>query len=397
MQETWGWNFPAVNRRTLSRVPNELAEAIRQRAPADLDEPSLAIVKEARTQIELLTPKTTQYIWNGNGQNAVPAYLATLSCVRSTLEPIIGWQAIRDINMFPAKMARRLRSFQAALDQIAPNKEELERQISLINEATSAAESLPTDLEALAGARKKIEELREESLLSHGKIAERLTGAESASGRIAGLQDEASKLVVQCEEAYRITTTKGLAAAFEQRAKSLSTSMWVWVAGLVMALGVGYFLGANRLEVAIKALNSSDPQKGIVWINGILALFSFGAPIWLGWMATKQIGQRFRLAEDYGFKASVAKAYEGYRKEAARIDPSFEARLFSSALTRLEEHPLRLVEEKTPGSPWHEFAESEPFAAAFKAIPGFGDEVKKLQSKLPVNGVRSVEKHGVAE
>ncbi|MNV99006.1 hypothetical protein D3C71_1943230 [compost metagenome] len=85
--------------------------------------------------------------------------------------------------------------------------------------------------------------------------------------------------------------------------------------------------------------------------------------MWFAWVSTKQIGQRFRLAEDYGFKASVAKAYEGYRKEAARIDEAFEAKLFSIALTRLDEAPLRTVEAETPGSPWHELfanAKSNP-------------------------------------
>jgi hypothetical protein len=80
-----------------------------------------------------------------------------------------------------------------------------------------------------------------------------------------------------------------------------------------------------------------------------------GAPLWFAWVATKQLGQRFRLAEDYGFKASVAKAYEGYRRDAVRIDPRFEAQLFGIALRRLEEAPLRMIEEEAHGSPWHEF------------------------------------------
>lgn len=71
----------------------------------------------------------------------------------------------------------------------------------------------------------------------------------------------------------------------------------------------------------------------------------------------KQIGQRFRLAEDYAFKATVAKAYEGYRKEAARHnDPELEKKLFTLALTRLEEPPLRLIEKATPGTPLQDIA-----------------------------------------
>lgn len=81
------------------------------------------------------------------------------------------------------------------------------------------------------------------------------------------------------------------------------------------------------------------------------------APLWFAWLATKQISQRFKLAEDYDFKASVAKAYEGYKKEAAKIDEEFEARLFNVALTRLEEAPLRLVNSVNHGSPTHEVIE----------------------------------------
>jgi chaperonin cofactor prefoldin len=390
MQQMWGWNFPAVNRHDLSRVPRELSGAIRERGPEELDEAAAKLVKDLRAHIDQLTPTTTQYLWNGHGHQAVPAYLATLDCVRASLEPLIGWQAIRDVNLYPAKMARRLRTFQAQLDEIAPDKEALKEQITLIKEATGAAESLPTDLEALTVARKKVGTLQEESLLAHGKITEKLADADAATTRIGTLQEQASKLVAQCEEAYRITTTKGLAAAFERQAQLLNRSMWVWVIGFVLALAIGSWAGTHRLDLVVQALNTIDAKAGAVWVNGVLALLSFGAPFWVAWLAVKQIRQRFRLGQDYGFKASVAKAYEGYRKEAARIDSQFEARLFASALTRLEEHPLRLVEEAVPSSPWHEFVQSETFASALNSIPGFREEYNKARIQLDGAGSRAV-------
>ncbi len=170
--------------------------------------------------------------------------------------------------------------------------------------------------------------------------------------------------------------------------------MWVWVVVLIAALSVGYFLGSERIKAITDLLNSSAEKKAAVWPNAVLAFFSLGAPIWLAWIATKQIGQRFRLAEDYAFKASVAKAYEGYRKEAARIDEEFEARLFNSALTRLEEAPLRLVESKTHGSPWHEFVESDAFKEALKMVPDFARQYTRLAkkpSKIELNGDDRVE------
>ena len=93
------------------------------------------------------------------------------------------------------------------------------------------------------------------------------------------------------------------------------------------------------------------------------------------------MGAGHRLAEDYGYKASVAKAYEGYRREAARIDEDFENRLFDSALTRLEEAPLRLVDEESHGSPWHELISSDAFKAALDKVPDLSATLNRIRSK----------------
>lgn len=115
---------------------------------------------------------------------------------------------------------------------------------------------------------------------------------------------------------------------------------------------------------------------------GRFTVVSLGAPLWFAWLSTKQIGQRFKLAEDYGFTASVAKAYEGYRKEAARIDEKLEARLFESALTRIEEAPLRFVDGVSHGTPWHELADSSGFKEALRNIPDFRDKVLSLAQSV---------------
>lgn len=107
-------------------------------------------------------------------------------------------------------------------------------------------------------------------------------------------------------------------------------------------------------------------------------MLSVGAPIWFAWLSTKQIGQRFRLSEDYAFKASISKAYEGYRREAHRIDPALESQLLRSALSRLDEQPLRLVESASYGSPWHELMSSVAVKEAMKSIPGFATQITQI-------------------
>ena len=144
-----------------------------------------------------------------------------------------------------------------------------------------------------------------------------------------------------------------------------------WAGWLALALISGAGLGLLRISALSSVLANEHPNWGAVALHMVLSIISVGAPLWFAWMATKQIQQRFKLAEDYAFKASVAKAYEGYRKEAANIDEAFVSRLFASALTRLEEAPLRMIDgEKSHGGPWHELVHSDGFKAALEKSEG---------------------------
>jgi hypothetical protein len=372
--ETYGWNCPALTRPDLAYIPKSIAKKIEQVSPESLDGDLEKIIDEIPNKIEFLKTHTVPQIYGSNCAQATAAYLTTVSWIEQTISPLLEWKELDDNKLLPPSISKRLRIIKTQLDQLTPDKDELTRQITLIKEATEAAESLPTDLQALIDARKKIERLSEESIKLHGAIEKSNSQTEIHEKEILSRKDEAEKLVSQCEEAYRITTSKGLAAGFDQRASSLSSSMWVWVGGLVISLITGAYLGILRISSLTSVLEAPNSKIEIIAIHTILSFLSIGAPLWLAWVSTKQIGQRFRLAEDYAFKASVAKAYEGYRREAARIDPSFEARLFSSALTRLEEAPLRLVDDENHGSPWQALISSKQFQSAMDTFPDLKDK-----------------------
>lgn len=374
LNETHGWHHPALTRHDLAALAKDLADKIREADPTEINDELLTRLLDVPRKLKLLHPTTIPQMFNGHGHQAVPAYIGTLDQLAQALAPLFSWQTIQDTKAMPAPLARRLRGIQAELETLVPNKTRIEEQIRQIQDATEAAESLPADIQSLKEARQTIARLSTDSAGLYGKIDQQHKDSERLSKQILDSQEEAHKLVLQCEEAYRITTTKGLAAAFDQRANRLAWSMWVWVFGLLCALAIGACLGAHRIEILSTTMSDKDPLWGIIWMQIALSLLSVGAPLWFAWLATKQIGQRFKLAEDYGFKASVAKAYEGYRKEAARIDEAFEARLFASALTRLEEAPLRLVGNTEHGSPWHELISSDAFQEALKFIPGFRDK-----------------------
>lgn len=377
MTEVWGWNFPALTRHDLAAIARGLSERIRASSAETLSPALEKVVLGLPRQLTLLQSQTVPYLFNGNGAQAAPAYICTIENIEAQVTSLFGWEK-SDNNLLPAKIARRLRSINAQIEQLSPDRDALSNQLTLIRDAVEAAETLPSDLESLAAARAEVARISDESAALLAKITTRSEEAASAADLVANHQTEAAQLVSQCEEAYRITTTKGLAAAFDQRASRLGVSMWIWVAGLLAALGTGAYLGIERVSLLSIAVTSNDPKWGVIWMHIALSVLSIGSPLWFSWLATKQIGQRFRLAEDYAFKASVAKAYEGYKREAAKIDAAFEARLFASALTRLEEAPLRLVDSETHGSPWHELISSPAFQKALETVPDLRDKFIEL-------------------
>lgn len=375
--ETWGWNCPALTRHDLANMSNSISQKLIDLNLTEIDEDLEKSIDLIPYRIQVFISQNLPYLYNGHASVAVPTYISLIDWINTVLQPIFSWEVLQDNKALPKDLARRLRSIQSELSEIVPNKDDLIKQISLINQATETAENLPTDLESLKEVRTKVNSYSTEAAESIGKVKKYEGEIEELQKLIKEKKAEADKLVSQCEEAYKITTTKGLAAAFDLRAKSLSNSMWLWVGGLLIALGIGMFIGAGRFETLNTALKEKV-DVGYIWIQIFLSIISFGAPIWFAWIATKQISQRFKLAEDYAFKASVAKAYEGYKNEAAKIDKEFEKRVFGSALSRLEEAPLRLMEKEHYGSPWHELLNSDKLKETLEKTPDLKDKLLNL-------------------
>jgi hypothetical protein len=253
--------------------------------------------------------------------------------------------------------------------------------VTAIERAYDAADRLPEDLESLAAAKREMEQIlekaRKDQLLLSGLREE----GELIRDGLNRHEAAAESVLQRSETAYSAATSVGLAAAFTERSKSLGWSMWVWVGGLVTSLAIGSIFGIERVKVLVELFKDPNQPTSIIIPNIILSAITVGAPIWFAWLSTKQIGQRFRLSEDYAFKASISRAYEGFRREAARVDKELEAKLLASALTRLDELPLRLVETESHGSPWHELATSDVVKEAVRSAPGFVRDVTEYAEK----------------
>lgn len=381
------WSFPGLTSEELVAEANSLIDLINECASSDpgaFDNTLLDYVQ----RIRFLHSQTVPNLW-ANAATAVPTYILTLRGLRKILNAALKTDDHAEAAAKLRQLTGRVRTMEARLRDLEPRTSSLATMISRIESAHDAADQLPTDLATLEEARDKIENLIRSATKDHGHIEQLRGRADDLDKKLQQSSENAKSVLERCETAYSAATSVGLAAAFTERSSALSKSMWFWVAGLVLALVAGSYFGSAQLHTLSEIFKQPSVTTSVVILNLMLSLLSVGAPVWFGWLATKQIGQRFRLAEDYAFKASISRAYEGFRREAARVDKDMEARLLASALTRFDELPLRLVETDSHGSPWHELASSDAVKDAMRSIPGFASEVKELAGRA-MNAIRPV-------
>jgi hypothetical protein len=348
-QATWGWNCPPLNSAQIADSALQIAAHIRQASVSKLEPQQSDKINQCVAAVSAIHAGTLPYFFNGNVASAYPLYVSVLGFVEAAIDPIINPSVIQAKQI--TQVARKLEGLTVSIDNAIADEKQLNTKIDLINKATSAAEDLPITLRELGKAQENAEKAFGSASEIIGRIGNFRDEAETIVGNIAEKAVEAEKYASQCSEAARITTSVGLAAAFEARADELKSSVKMWVVGLVSALVAGGLVGYWRFQILTTVIQSPSSVPGALWVELLLSIASVGLPLWFAWLSTAQIGERFRLAEDYGFKSSVAKAYEGYRREAARFNPAIEERLFAAALSHLEEEPLRYVKTHASSSP----------------------------------------------
>ncbi|MDX2210070.1 MAG: hypothetical protein SFV20_06890 [Sphingopyxis sp.] len=358
LNEVWGWNMPGITRSEFAALFREPVSLIQSMENKTVSETDFSILNAFPARLNYFQGNALPNVAGGSAWQVYVTAVSMLDALMSLLrvyapkEP--DWAAIDDNKLIPASQLKRLRNLNASIEKVTADSAGLAETMQQINAARSTAESLPADLLALEEAKKAYEAAMREIGSTQVKIAAALSSAAEDQSTINALKNQAEQLVANTEAAQAAATTQGLGAAFDNKAKKLGTSTFILGGILTLTLGTGAWISSGRIKAIQALIDKPEPSFQLLWVQVILAGISVAGPVWLAWILTKQIGQRFRLAEDYAFKAAVAKAFEGYRREAVKVDPSFEKRLFSSILDRLDEAPLRHVERENHGSPWAE-------------------------------------------
>lgn len=370
------WSFPSVGQSDLIEPLSVLKSTLTQIFDEDITAKA-PILEGFLARFAFLRGNTVAQIWSSPA-SAVPAYFITTDALGRALAPLVKAEDGGGLQETLRVTARQLRAAEIRVKDLTARSEDLDSIIERIEAANDAALQLPEDLESLREGRDRVRVLVADAEKDRLHVF-------SAKETVEGVQKDLSQVVIdtaevvkKADQAYSAATSQGLASAFAERSVKLGQSMILWVVALVLSLGLGSWFGKGQLEHLAELIKVPGASDTTIWINLVLSIFSVGAPIWFAWLSTKQIGQRFRLSEDYAFKATVSKAYEGYRREANRIDPALESQLLRSALTRLDEQPLRFVEPASYGSPWHELISSDAIKDAIKSVPGFAEQMAQM-------------------
>lgn len=352
-----GWSSSPFTKEEFANFFRSTSESLSNLKDDEVNEDFINYIERIPDVVDELISTVVPQLFTGNGIQAAPVLLTFLSATNGFLDRYryseIDWTKVEDRNFMPKHLARRLSSINIQIDALDEKAGDLNGKVKSINDAHSAAESLPVELESVKSASASSLASASKAELMAENVRDILESTRVSLEKINNLNKDAENIVKQCISAYSAVTSHSLGSSFDTRATSLAKSMWVWSAFLALALIVGGYISHSRIS-GLQALLDGDASSTRLIVSMLLAITSVAAPVWFAWIATKQIGQRFRLSEDYAFKASVAKAYEGYRRESLQLDGEFSSRLFSSTLDRLEELPLRYVENETHGSPWQE-------------------------------------------
>jgi len=218
-------------------------------------------------------------------------------------------------------------------------------------------------------------------LADAAKVTEERVAAYEA--QLAGLQKTAEDRLKTIESLLPGAASAGLASAFNKRREHFKTPQRVWQGVFIASLATlfviaGFHYGETGIEFGF--LPKGDLKLTLEQLGlSLLYRLPFVLPlIWLAFHSSHQAALAQRLEEDYGFKETVSRSFEGYRREMAEIGGSVQPNSplvsFCSAVLRVVTNPPDRIYERHAlnKTPLNAIAESAtPIAEAASKVRPF--------------------------
>jgi hypothetical protein len=250
----------------------------------------------------------------------------------------------------------------AEIDKILTAAAQLHANIDAIEKSSnSSIEKINGLLTSSDAARLAIEKVNEivsatlEEAKENCKASNQLAQlAQTTEARIAAYEEKLKGLNEQAENQLKLitdllpgATSAGLAFAFQARRKSFFWPYALWQIMFLVslaAIATITFLEFNIIAEAAKEFTLERIGLGLLRrLPMVLPL------IWLALHASRKAALAQRVEEDYGFKETVSRSFEGYRKEMVELESratenSTVRELCNSVLGTITERPGRIYD-----------------------------------------------------
>lgn len=370
------WEYPPLGKESLAQKLGQLIDYIKSHQFQENKDLSRAL-NDYKEAFSVWSGTPLDHLYNSNySKSVIYNFLILLTDVRDSLECYDQGLLTKELQARTVNAKRRIGALESRLALSEKSIDDVEKAAQRIVEADKAAVQLPETLSSLKNAEADVSLIKTRAEEAQKTILTAEASAKEKESFFDETEEQIKALLEKSKDVLAAATSSGLAGAFYDRKKELQTIGWIWTGGLIVALVGAIFAIWWRADQLFALLDRANDIGSFTLVaNFVISIGFIGAPVWLAWLATKQVGYYFRLSEDYAFKASVSASYEGFMEEARGHDAEFERKVLESTLERYDEPPLRFVDSRVHGSPYQELFDSEEFRSAMKNIPGFRDRV----------------------
>lgn len=371
-----GWDLPPLGKDDLAQKLGQLISYIESHQFQESEDLDLAL-SGYHEKFKKWSETLLNHLYDRNySRSAICNFLILLVDTKDALELCDLGLRTGELQTRILESKRRTEAIERRLASSEKSIGDVEKAAERIIEADKAAVQLPETLSSLKETGEQVSLIKNKAEQAQVVIQAAEASAKAKERFFAETEEQIKGLLEKSKSVLATATSSGLAGAFYDRKKELQKIGWIWTGALICALIGAIFAIWWRADQLFALLDRANEIGTFTLIaNFVISIGFIGAPVWLAWLATKQVGYYFRLSEDYAFKASVSASYEGFMEEARGHDAEFEKKVLESTLERYDEPPLRFVDSRVHGSPYHELFESDEFKSAMKNIPGFKDNV----------------------
>lgn len=255
-----------------------------------------------------------------------------------------------------------------------------------LNKLYTSAQTVKANTESIAETVAKVRQQCEDHAATAKKLADIADATEKKVSayetRLGELDQMAADRLKTIEGLLSGAASTGLASAFSKRRAHFKWPQVIWQFAFVTSLLA--LLGIAGLEFGLFLKPDPDLKWDKIWLSLVHRL-PFAMPlIWLAIHASGKAALAQRLEEDYGFKETVSRLFEGYRREMAELEgkaaPDSPLWRFCSGVLSVITNPPGRIYETHPlnHTPLNALAESaKPIADAAAKITTPAIEIKK--------------------